>query len=328
MKTPANINDSPIDAVITWVDGNTASHRVKRNLYMEQSDRMLHENAINPHRWANNDEVLYCLQSIENFASWIRHIWIVVDDETPNLSSLSQRVRDKITFVFHHDIFGEYSAVLPTFNSLAIETFIWRIEGLSERFLYFNDDVFLTAPLDPNDVFDGFSPILRGQWVNFGDMLRDPRINQDPSKFNHFMQINAALIAGFDATRLFSSAHVVHPLCRAVLAELFKQHHDAFLENIKYRFRDLNQFLPQALHNHACIAANHAVIHTADDHVHIESGFGIGHPVAETWSLLQTVNGADIKILCVNDLPQLEKVIPDARDWLQRVIGGFPGLAR
>ena len=71
-----------IDAVITWVDGSSEKHSRKRQRYLAQAGRALHENAINPHRWACNDEILYCLQSLENSAPWVRKIWIVVDDET------------------------------------------------------------------------------------------------------------------------------------------------------------------------------------------------------------------------------------------------------
>jgi|TARA_B110000908_G_scaffold23146_1_gene26310 hypothetical protein len=321
-----NPHADPIDAVITWVDGNTVSHRRERAQYMSDVDGPLHENAINPHRWHNNDEILYCLQSIENFAPWTRKIWIVIDSECPNLTSLSEQLRAKISFVFHHGIFRELSVVLPTFNSLTIESMIWRIEGLSERFMYFNDDVFLSAPLIPADVFRGFLPVLRGEWVDYSELLYQPEMRRDPAKFNHFMQINAARIAGFDAKWLFASAHVVHPMRRSVMAELFDKDRDTFIENIKYRFRDLRQFLPQSLHNHACIAAEKAVVHTEDDHLHIESGQGIGRPPGETSALLQKARNPEIKFLCVNDLPQLEMVVPQAREWLRGVIGGFPVL--
>ena len=60
------------------------------------------------------------------------------------------------------EVFKEYSDNLPTFNSVSIETFLWRISELSDRFLYFNDDVFLTAPLHPSDLFTGHIPVLRG----------------------------------------------------------------------------------------------------------------------------------------------------------------------
>ena len=318
-----NLNIDPIDAVITWVDGNTVSHRRERARYIAKVGDPLHENAINPHRWDNNDEILYCLQSIENFAPWIRKIWIVIDSELPNLTSLSDQLRAKVSFVFHRDIFGEFSAVLPTFNSLAIESMIWKIEGLSERFIYFNDDVFLSAPLLTTDVFQGSWPVLRGEWVDYSELLCQSEMRRDPAKFNHFMQINAARMAGFAAKRLYASAHVVHPLRCSVMAELFNKNRSAFIENIKYRFRDLRQFLPQSLHNHACIAAEKAVIHTEDDHLHIVSGQGIGRPTVETLALLQKANSPEIKFLCVNDLSQLETVVPQARELLCRVIGGF-----
>lgn len=294
---------------------------------MAEAGVPLHENAINPHRWDNNDEIMYCLQSIENFASWTRKIWIVVDSEAPDLSRLSDKMRAKVNVVFHREVFDEFSAVLPTFNSLAIESVIWRIDGLSDRFIYFNDDVFLSAPLHPTDVFIESSPVLRGQWVDFEDLTREQRFRKNPAKFNHFMQINAAQMAGYDASRLFYSAHVAHPMRRTVMAQLFDQFPDAFRENIKHRFRDLSQFLPQGLHNHACIAAESAVVHSVDDHLHIESGQGIDCAPAETWALLQRADDPRVKFVCVNDLPQLETVIPEAREWLRRVVGGGASLA-
>jgi hypothetical protein len=321
------MNLAPIDAVITWVDGNSLEHQRKRHEYMGHASTPLHENAINPHRWACNDEILYCLQSIENYAPWTRTIWVVVDKETPNLSSLSDNLRAKVRFTLHRDIFDGFNEVLPTFNSLAIESMIWRIDGLSECFMYFNDDVFLTAPLLPTDVFRGSAPVLRGKWVDYNEMLQNSEMRSDPAKFNHFMQVNAAVLLGFDATMLFSTAHVVHPLRRSVMEQLFDQYPEAFINNIAHRFRDLSQFLPQGLHNHACIAAQDAVIHTKDDHLHIQSGQGNGRSPTETWTLLQSATKPEIKFHCINDLPQLEKLIPEARDWLGHAVGGFPVAA-
>lgn len=324
IHSPEN-NAEPIDAVITWVDGSTVDHRRKRQQYMAQTPLPLHENAINPHRWACSDEILYCLQSIENHAAWIRKIWIVVGDETPDLSSLSDHIRAKVTFAYHQDIFNGFTEVLPTFNSLAIETMLWRIDGLSERFIYFNDDVFLTAPLNPSDVFQGLTPVLRGKWVDYSGLLHSPKMRDDPAKFNHFMQMSAAKIIGFEADRLFAAAHVVHPFRRSKMAALFDKYPQHFINNIKHRFRDLSQFLPQGLHNHACISEEDALISLADDHLHIVSGQGNGSLPSETWKLLQRAHNPDTKFLCVNDLPQLQALIPQARDWLGQAIGGFAG---
>ena len=311
----------PIDAVITWVNGDSAAHRRKRHAYMAKSSVPLHENATNPHRWACNDEILFCLQSIGTHAEWIRTIWIVVDDETPDLSILPAALTSKVKFVFHRDIFDGFNDVLPTFNSLSIESMIWRIEGLSERFLYFNDDVFLTAPVQPTDVFKGTSPVLRGKWASLAALTHNFDAQKDPSLFNHFMQINAAEILGFGATQVFCAAHVAHPCKRSTMSELFEHYHDVFKSNISHRFRDLSQFLPQGLHNHACILENDAIISPMQDYRHIRSGQGQDRAPTEAWALLENVSEEKVKFLCINDLPKLEALIPGVRGWLGDVVG-------
>ncbi len=323
-QTSDATDTSPIDAVITWVDGNAPRHRAQRRAFMAQTPAPLLENAVNPHRWNGSDEILYCLRSIENHASWVRTIWIVVDEGAPDLSGLSAALRSKVRMAYHRDIFAGFTDALPTFNSLAIESLLWRIDGLAERFLYFNDDVFVTAPLAPQDMFHGRSPVLRGRWT---DQSRLPAIRDalgDPALFNHFMQINAAQLAGFDASRLFFAAHVVHPMLRSRMQALFQDHPDAFANNAAHRFRDLSQFLPQGLHNHACLRDDAAVIQTARDHIHIASGRGLGRPPAETLALLEKAATAEIRFLCINDLPQLEVLIPNTRNWIEHAIGAGP----
>jgi hypothetical protein len=291
---------------------------------MARSGAALHENASNPHRWESSDEIQYCLRSIHNHAPWVRHIWIVVDHDGPDVQALPEALHAKLRIVRHAQIFAGHTHVLPTFNSLAIESVMWRIEGLSERFLYFNDDVFLTAALTPEDMFAGPDPVLRGRWRDYSDIARTPAARDDPALFNHFMQINAAALCGTGPERLFAAAHVVHPLLRSVMARLFDAHHAAFANNMRHRFRDLSQFLPQALHNHSCIADGQAVMAQDTDHLHIKSGQGAGAPPALTRALLLEDQLAGTRFLCVNDLPQLEMLVPDARRLISRAIGDRP----
>jgi len=57
----------------------------------------------------------------------------------------------KLHFVCHEDyIDGHY---LPLFNSHPIENNLHRIDGLSERFVYFNDDIFVVSPVEPDFFF-------------------------------------------------------------------------------------------------------------------------------------------------------------------------------
>lgn len=311
----------PIDAVITWVDGYLASHRASREQHMAALDRPLNENAANPHRWNSSDEILYCLWSIHTYAPWIRKIWIVTDGNRPDVSSLPLDLRSKIHYSDHDQIFDGFKAVLPTFNSLAIESVLWRIGGLSNRFLYFNDDVFLTAPLRPEDVFRANNPVLRGGWTDLSALENTPAAVDDPALFHHFVQINAARLAGEDPSHLFASAHVVHPLRRDVMADLWDRHAQAFRQNISHKFRDIVQFLPQGLHNMACLALGEAEVQSRKDHLHIYSGQGIGEASSEMRAVLRTALTPMIRFLCVNDLGQLEQVVPDARDVIAKATG-------
>ncbi len=307
-----------IDAVITWVDGDDPCHRAKRLYYQPQAPR--NANAINPHRWACNDELGYCLRSIANHAAWIERIWIITDAQTPDLSRLPADLVGRITIIDHRTLFAGHEHALPTFNSLAIETLLWRIPGLAEHFVYFNDDVFLTGPLAPGDVFRDGMPVLRGGWVGQRAIAAAPASRDDPTLLNALTQINAAGLAGFGAGRIFRAAHVVHPLRRSVMAQLYDQHPTAFAANIGHRFRCVSQFLPQGLHNHTSIGAGGAVLQTAADHLHLRTGAVHDYPLPRVRAYLARALQPQFKFLCVNDLPQVEAAIPETRDWLERAI--------
>ena len=310
----------PIDAVITWVDGSDPLHRAKREAAAQALGRPLHANAANPHRWGSADELAYCLRSIQNHASWLRHIWIVTDAQQPEPAIIPPALAARITIVDHRALFEGYESCLPTFNSLAIESLLWRIPGLSERFLYFNDDVFLTASLAPDDVFFGASPVLRGKWVDYSDMLRDPATHADPALFNHVTQANAARMLGYGPARLWDSAHVVHPLHRGVLANLFQTHQDAFQANIAHPFRDVSQFQPMALHNHACLRAGRYGTVATKDYLHLRSGATDDFPLIDVRRYLHRSTLPGMKFLCVNDLPALRAALPDINSLIEQAI--------
>lgn len=312
--------ETPIDAVITWVDGKDPVHTDKRERYLGKARSGLHENGTNPHRWACSDELSYCLRSIGNNAPWIRTIFIVTDQQTPDLSNLPKTLRAKIKIIDHREIFAGHEHVLPTFNSLAIESMMWRIPGLAEHFIYFNDDVFLTAPLLPSDVFQGQKPVLRGKWVDHSHLQASPENLSDPTLFHHFMQKNAGALLGFGADHIFATAHVAFPMRRSVFANLFATYTDAFMANIAHRFRDVSQFQPQSLHNAACIQSGLYVIQTQADHLHLRTGAVDDYPLRDVRAFLRKALTPEIKFLCVNDLSQVEKAIPDARDWIEAAI--------
>ena len=89
----------------------------------------------------------YLLRGIERFMPFVEKVHLVVARE----SQVPQWVSDKVHVVLHADIMP--AEVLPCFNSCTIEMFLHRIPGLSEQFLYFNDDMFPVAPCRAEDFF-------------------------------------------------------------------------------------------------------------------------------------------------------------------------------
>ena len=138
-----------IDLVYLWVDGNDEKWLAKKNAALVKNDKPPIKRGISDNHWRDNEELKYSLRSVEKFAPWINHIFIVTDEQSPKWLDVKN---PKITIV---DL-KEYipNDLLPLFNSIAIEMFLWNIPGLSEYFIYANDDMFFGKPAEPGFFFD------------------------------------------------------------------------------------------------------------------------------------------------------------------------------
>lgn len=144
--------DFEIDAVYTWVDGADSIWQAQKASALHVLDEeQFVDDAVSDARFADHDELRYSLRSIDQFAPWIRKIWIVTAGQTPSWLDTSN---PRVEIVSHHDIWPDETG-LPNFNSHAIESNLHRIKGLADHYLYFNDDFFLTRPLDPSAFFFG-----------------------------------------------------------------------------------------------------------------------------------------------------------------------------
>ena len=139
-------NAHPVDIVYLWVDGNDAQWRARRRLARQRLsaadhvDMAAYSNVEG--RFRDNDELRFSLRALEQFFPDHGHVYLVTDRQTPHWL----RQHPRLTVIDHRDLIPAHA--LPTFDSGHIESYIHRIPRLSERYLYFNDDVFLGAPLD------------------------------------------------------------------------------------------------------------------------------------------------------------------------------------
>ncbi|XP_041071967.1 N-acetylglucosamine-1-phosphotransferase subunits alpha/beta isoform X3 [Carcharodon carcharias] len=104
---------------------------------------------ISSSRFEDNEELRYSLRSVERYAPWIRHVFIVTNGQIPSWLNLDN---PRVTIVTHQEIFRNVSH-LPTFSSPAIETHLHRIPGLSQKFIYLNDDVMFGKEVWPDDFY-------------------------------------------------------------------------------------------------------------------------------------------------------------------------------
>jgi hypothetical protein len=128
-----------IDAVYLWVDGGDPRFQRELALQVARHSGSLPGEAVDGRRFRDNDELRYSLRSLEAHAAWIGDIHIVTNGQAPEW--LNTR-HERIHLVTHDTIFPD-PAGLPTFNSCAIELNLHRIPGLSRRFIYLNDDLYL-----------------------------------------------------------------------------------------------------------------------------------------------------------------------------------------
>ena len=151
--TLPNLTDfiEPIDAVYTWVDGDDPTWRSRKEAASGAAALEVHHTSHGESRFTSRDELRYSLRSLECFAPWIRHIYLVTDGQCPEWLNTDH---PRISVVDHRDIFTDPS-VLPVFNSHAIESQLHHIEGLSEHYLYLNDDVMFGRPVKPSTFFEG-----------------------------------------------------------------------------------------------------------------------------------------------------------------------------
>lgn len=307
-------DDLDIDAVITWVDGEDPAFRRKFDAYAAKepvpSNR---RKAVGANfalvRYHQNEELRFCLRSLLRFAPWLRKIWLVTDSQFPDFLSKERLAQSRIAIVSHQEIFAGFENVLPTFASTTIESMMWRIDGLAEHFLYLNDDFFLLRPLGKADFFDP-RPILRGK----------RRDLSEPGAAWLWRRRNAATLLGLPPDDVFLEAHVVAPMRRSVMGELFDVYRSDFLANIGHRFRSRQAFHPITMHNHFLLTQGAATEARAARTAVLD---GCAPETDETQALtaLSRLGDNRFKMGCVNDLGSFLKVAPSALDLMESIFG-------
>lgn len=137
---------SDIDFVITWVDGSDPKWLQQKIKYSSEMEDF--NGNTSTVRYRDYGTLKYVFRGIEKFTPWVRKIYLVTADQCPEWLNLNN---PKVELVSHSSIIEK--KYLPLFNSNPIEWNIDKISGLSENFVYFNDDMLLNKSLSPEYFF-------------------------------------------------------------------------------------------------------------------------------------------------------------------------------
>ncbi len=148
MRKKNEKNQYPIDFVMPWVDGDDPVWLEEKAKYSGEVTKSVHE--YNYQEWGM---LKYWFRGIEKNAPWVRNIFFITWGHVPTWLNTSH---PKLKVINHRDYIPE--KYLPTFSSHTIELNIHRITGLSEHFVYFNDDTYLIRKTGPEDFFIGGLP--------------------------------------------------------------------------------------------------------------------------------------------------------------------------
>jgi hypothetical protein len=278
-----DINED-IDLVYTWVN-----HRDKDwyKLYKKWADLpILDRDSGSIARFHNKDELRYSLRSVNKFSSWVRKIYIVSNCSPPQWLDLSHT---KIHWIKHEDLMP--SEILPTFNSHVIESYIHHIAGLSEKFLYLNDDFYFCRPVSKEQFFTA-NGLTKSTFESYGSIYGEA--SESDLDYINASRNSARLIFdtfGKAPTRLHE--HAPYALNRLILDEIENTFSETFSAMRGNRFRGHNDVNLLSFFYHAYAFAKGRAISSNLIAAMASSNLFL------SLTAMDRVHGLDV--LCIND---------------------------
>ena len=299
-----------IDFVVTWVDGADEAWRQEKAKYSQAAgddDRR--------ERYRDWELLRYWFRGVEQYAPWVRKIYFVTWGHLPKWLDTQN---PRLEIVRHEDYIPE--EYLPTFNSNVLEIYLHKIKGLSEHFVYFNDDMFLLDRVKPEDFFRDGKPC---------DMLALQAVVANPSNpVMSYLYLNNSLVLsrhfdkrqnmksrpgsyfriGYPPTRfwynvlerafpLYTGFYTVHgpsPFCKHTFQEVGAKEGDVLRAMSGNRFRSRSDVTQYLFREWQKLSGDFQPRNIQRDFGYFEIG-------EDNRKLLKAIEGQKRRIVCIND---------------------------
>lgn len=321
-----------VDAVITWVDGEDPKHQAKRARFLTQKREHKFKDVAGETRFNQVGEIYYCIASILRFAPWIHKIYIVTDEQDPKVEGFIKKHFPEnnipIEIIDHKVIFEGYEDCLPTFNSLSITSMLWRIPGLSEQYILFNDDVMLLRETSVEDYFvDGRIVLYGEKWmptfmaettIALQTMFRRLQGKKALLSFKKFM-LNSAYAVG--SSKILRLCHTPHAFLKSIFHDFYAANPQLLADNVKHRFRNKEQYSAAELHHLLAVEQGRAVLPYRKNRDMMLSPFKYSFDRLKK-QLQKIQANPNYLYFCVNSLDQSSKdSIEEVSRWMNDIIG-------
>ena len=258
MKRGYKDDCAKIDFVIPWVDGNDPAWLEEKSKY---DGTVTSKNANSAQRFRDWENLRYWFRGVEKYAPWVNKIHFITWGHVPDWLDTNN---PKINIVKHTDFIP--SQYLPTYNSHTIELNMHRIKGLSEHFVYFNDDLFLINPTEPELFFKNglpcdtfaldaiyFGPDSAGHFIgndievinkNFSIKKQLKKIGRNKVynlKYGLKTIIKTCFLSHFPWFTSFKYDHLVVPYRKSTFFEVWKKEFEILNGTCLCKFRSKNQ---------------------------------------------------------------------------------------
>jgi len=281
-----NINFD-IDAVYLWVDGADPEWQRRKSEFSGKGGT----HGTSASRFTSRNELFFSIATLRRNAPWINRIWLVTDGQTPDLGELAEHV----TIVDHTEFIPK--EFLPTFNSHVITAHLHKIKGLSEHFLYLNDDILFGRQLLPTVWFDslGRSIVRYTRTTLPGFSVANPEVIHRARQHT----VRAAMDAGLKVSTR-SIQHGPHPMRKSVMQKAWSKFNSELTATSENRFRTDDDIVPEWLHNFVSYSEGSSVIGGRLTYTYI-----VLNSKAALGKILDLAVRRPPSVICLNDVSEI-----------------------
>ncbi|MCH5222993.1 MAG: Stealth CR1 domain-containing protein [Muribaculaceae bacterium] len=320
-----------IDFVVTWVNMDDPEWQKTFAKYSGKPD--IERNGVSDARFRDSGFLRYWFRGVEKFAPWVRKIHFITTGQVPEWLDTAN---PKLNLVAHKDFIPE--KFLPTFNSTVIERYMYRIPGLSDRFVYFNDDFYIIRPTPPQRFFQNGLPCdiavfqYNPGWSQWYKKLKnnirlinrnfDKKEVMDKWRDKWFSPLYGSKVRMNRVLRPYGKfitlrvPHNAQPYLKSTFDEVWKAEGEELTRTSNFRFRDSKDYSPELFRTWQICEGNFTPYNTYND----TKMFPL---MVRPKQAIKAIRTQEYSLICLNDnvnIKNYEQLMEEIRAAFESVL--------